>query len=568
MTRDDQPTPAPSTAPKPSHRICELRSATVRYAERVVLREIDVIVGPTTRLAVIGDNGSGKTTLLAALAGVVPVAAGERRVELPGGMAYAEQNPTFPAGTSVGSALDLLLGDLRVLEADIARLSHAVGGATEAELPALLTRLARANDAFEARDGYALDVRLASALQQLGLGDLDRARPVAELSGGERSRLALAATLASEAELLLLDEPTNDLDDAGIAWMEDKLARHRGSMVVVTHDRAFLDRFATDIVAIEQGTLRRYGDGYRGFLTARATERRAAVEAHRNWREELTRHVELLEANAFRLDAIPRKQEKAAFGHGAFRLRGRDHGAKSRIRNAKERVSRLLADPAPRPPDPLRFNPVFGGADPRENGSPLVTVENVRLGADGAGPRLAMQHLAVCSGERWLVSGANGAGKTTLLRLLAGELTPESGQVERDETVRVAWLRQGLAPFGRATVLRHFAAKVGVHPDDAARPLLALGLFDKADLVRPVSRLSVGQQCRLELAIALSVPSDLLLLDEPTNHLAPELVEQLESALDDYPGTVVTVTHDRRWRERAERNHDVRRIEVVPPTWQ
>ena len=457
-----------------------------------------------------------------------------------------------------------MLADIRGLEADIRRLSDEVAHAPEAERTRVLARLADATDAFEARDGYRVDIRLAAAMQQLGLGGLDRSRPVASLSGGERSRLALAAALSAEAELLLLDEPTNDLDESGIAWMEAQLARHRGSMVVVTHDRALLHRFASDIVALEGGGMRRYGDGYAGYLTARASERRVAVEAYRVWRDELKRNVELVEANAFRLDAIPRKQEKAAFGHGAFRLRGRDHGAKSRIRMAKERIARLLAEPVPRPPDPLRFRPLFGSATLVSETSPLVTMENVRLGESGTGPRLRVDSLVVQPGERWLVSGVNGAGKTTLLRLLAGELTPEAGSVGRAEGLAVAWLRQDLALRGRRSVLQQFAVALSAYPDDVAQPLLRLGLFERDDLGRPVSQLSVGQRRRLELAIALSVPSDLLLLDEPTNHLTPELVEQLEDALDGYPGTVVTVTHDRRWRDRALGRGDVRRLEVAP----
>lgn len=546
-------------------RICEIRGGTVRFAERTVLDDVDLIIGPKARIAVIGDNGAGKSTLLGMLADSVPLATGERSVVLPGGLALAEQHPRFDEDASVADALDTLLAEVRHLESAISDLSTRLSQASKEEQPALLAELGRAMDTFEARDGYAVDQRVTEAMEQLGLGSVDRAQRVHALSGGERARLALAAALSSEAELLLLDEPTNDLDDDALAWLEARLDAHRGSMIAVTHDRAFLDRFATDIVHVDDGKLRRYGDGYQGFLTARAVQRQRLRTEHEAWLRDLARNEELIASNAFRMDAIPRRMEKSGFGHGAFRARGRDHGASGRIRMAKAQVSRLLADPAPRPAEPLRFTPPFEvGRRPESEDEPAIAARGVRLGT-GDGPRLVLDELIVGTSDRILITGPNGAGKTTLLRVLARELVPESGTVSHRHGLRSAWLRQELLPGKPQTLQQAFAAATGDYLDDASDRLLSFGLFQRDELPRTLSELSIGQVRRYEISVALAAPTDVLFLDEPTNHLAPELVEQLEAALAEYDGAVLTVTHDRRWRERvAASGTGTRHLHVQP----
>lgn len=547
-------------------RTCEIHGASVRFADRLVLSDTNLVVGAAERIAVVGDNGAGKSTLLGMIAGTIPLTSGERTVNLPGGISLAEQRPEFAPNATVSEALDTLLADVRQLESNVTVLSEQLANTPEAEQAPVLHQLALAIDRWEARGGYSLDQRLDSAIEKLGLGELERDRPVGSLSGGERARLALAAALSSEAELLLLDEPTNDLDDAAILWLENRIAAHRGALVVVTHDRAFLDRFATDIVHLENGSLRRYGDGYSGFLKAREIERQRLIAAYEAWRQNLMRQEHLVTANATRLDAIPRKMERSGFGHGAFRARSRDHGATSRIRMAKQQVSRLLDDPAKRPPDPLSFTPLSASADTTdtENSAtePLITVRNLRLGEHGGGPQLSLEQLDITTGARLLITGPNGAGKTTLLRVLAGEITPERESVERREGLRVGWLRQDIGPRDERTLQQAFASDTREYLDAAVDHLLSFGLFRPEDLDLRLGALSVGMRRRYELAVALAAPRDLLLLDEPTNHLAPELVEQLEDALGHYEGAVVTVTHDRRWRQRELTNSHTMHLTV------
>ncbi|SCG64739.1 TlrC/CarA/OleB/SrmB family ABC-F type ribosomal protection protein [Micromonospora coxensis] len=515
-----------------------------RYDERTVLAGVSFSVKPGEKVGIIGDNGAGKSTLLRLIAGVDRPDNGELTVIAPGGVGYLAQSLALPPHASVQDAIDLSLADLRELESLIMHTEAGLNGLSRAELVAGLEHYAGLVSRYEARGGYGADTRVEKALHRLGLPNLDRTRALGTLSGGERSRLALAATLASQPELLLLDEPTNDLDDQAVGWLEARLRQHRGTLLAVTHDREFLSRVTDTILDVGQGTVTRHGDGYDGYLTATAAERRRRLQEYEDWRHQLVRNRKLAAANAFRLEAIPRKAPMAKFGHGAFRARGRDHGAMGRIRNAKERIERLTANPVAPPPDPLAFSASITGVD-KDAPETVAELTEVRVT-----DRLYVPSLRIGGTDRLLVTGPNGAGKSTLIRVLAGELRPDDGRVRTQG--RIGHLRQQMTPWPPdLTVLEAFAGGPAGDPDE----LLSLGLFRPADLRLRVRELSYGQLRRLEVARLVSKPVDLLLLDEPTNHLSPALVEELEQALVDYQGAVVVVTHDRRMRARFAATH-------------
>lgn len=541
-----------------SSSLCTLENINVSFGDHDILTGIDLVINRNERLAVLGDNGSGKSTLMRVIAGNLAPDQGQRIINAPGGLAYAAQNPQFDTTMSVQNVIDSYHQRFRELESLMDAISHRLQDANESSSQKLMSQLQLVTDLYESANGYSLEQRVSSALEQLGMGEIDRDRAVSELSGGQRSRLGLACVLCSGAQMLLLDEPTNDLDEAALAWLERNLNQYAGALVLISHDRMFLKRFARSIAEVEDGELTHYGNGYDGYLHAKEQERVAIREGYQRWADELEHSQKLVDKNAARVAAVPRKQEKAGFGHGNFRMRSRNHGSTSKVRQAKSRIEDLESNPAIKPATELEFSlpaSVF-----TESSEPLL-VRAIKARRTSA-PLIATGNFEIQMGQRWLITGPNGAGKTTLLKLVAGELEPSQGNIWRASDLSYAWLRQELRTISGQSVLEAFALATNQFVEEAAPALANLGLFAAKDFLKHPSALSAGQRRRFELAVAVSTRAQLLLLDEPTNHLSPALVEQLEDALEQYPGTVITVTHDRRWQQKLKERSNLQRLHV------
>ncbi len=533
-----------------------MKDVSRRYGDRTVLEQVSLTVRPGEKAGVIGENGSGKSTLLRLLAGAEAPDTGEITVSFPGGTGHLGQTSALDPRGTVQDAVDAALAELRDLEARMRAAEAALATATPDELDAygeLLT-------AYEERGGYQADARVDAALHGLGLGHLTRDRVLGSLSGGERSRLSLACVLAAAPELLLLDEPTNHLDRQATAWLEAHLAAHRGTLVVVTHDRDLLETVTSAILEVDRDlrTVTRYGDGWQGYRTAKAAARRRWAQDREEWLAEVARTADLAESAGRRLAGTGKDP------HQGFGKHRRSHEAKlsGQVRAARQRLDRLRRHPVPEPPVPLRFTAELATAVPTAP-SAAGAADGLGTAAAAAAPsrgplaqltgitvgdRLRIAELTVRPGDRLLVTGPNGAGKTTLLRVLAGDLRPDTGTARRP--ARTGYLAQELSTVvpPRQSLLAAFAAGLPGPPEEHASGLLALGLFREEDLTVPVAALSVGQRRRLELARLVTRPADLLVLDEPTNHVSLALVEELEEALSAYRGAVVVVSHDRRFR--------------------
>jgi macrolide transport system ATP-binding/permease protein len=520
------------------------------YGDRLLLDGISLVITAGEHVAIVGENGAGKSTLLRILAGLETPEKGTASSH--GRVGYLAQTHGLPESFTVGAAIDASLASLRAIEAELDRLEAGLADAEDEELETY----GRLQTEYQLREGYAAESRVEAALDRLGLGGLDRNRLLGSLSGGEQERVALACVLADPADILLLDEPTNHLDSRGTAWLEDRLAAHRGTVVVVSHDRVLLRKVAGTIIEVdaERRAVTRYGNGYDGYLREKAAERERWVQQYHQW-------MDAMEAEQRQADTVAGKMGYARKRDGDkmgfdFKAGTWQKAATSKVRNAQERLRRLEASPVDRPPVPLRLNADLA-VEPAETAASTGLIEPaaaLSVRAVSVPGRLQPTDFEAWTGDKILITGPNGAGKSTLLSVLAGTLEPAHGTVIRPG--RIGYLQQELELPERPSLrlLPAFAAGLGGNIDEHAEALLRLGLFRTSEFHVPVGSLSAGQQRRLALARLLLGGFSTLLVDEPTNHLAPVLVEQLEEALADFSGTLVMVSHDRALRDWFARN--------------
>ncbi|WP_018178537.1 ABC-F family ATP-binding cassette domain-containing protein [Jongsikchunia kroppenstedtii] len=438
------------------------------------------------RIGVVGLNGGGKTTLLEILAGIEPPDSGRvaRLTDLR--MAVVTQRGELPDGASVG---DVVLGDLGVDEHE-----------------------------------WAGDARIRNVLAGIGIDVLGLDTSVSDLSGGERRRVALAAALVRELDLLILDEPTNHLDIEGVQWLADHLVSRGSALIVVTHDRWFLDAVATQTWEVRSGTVDAYEGGYNDWIFARAERARLA-------------------------DAAEERRRNLARKELAWLRRG-PPARTSKPRYRVEAAEKLIAD-VPEPRDSVALT-AFAK---RRLGRIVIELEDARLTTPDGRELAADLTWRLTPGERVGLVGINGSGKTTLLRALGGEIDVAPGRRVQGQTVSIGWLRQELDDL--PTDLRVLAAvqeiadRITVGDKEISAGQLAERLgFSPAKQRTPVGDLSGGERRRLQLTRILMSQPNVLLLDEPTNDLDIDTLQQLEDLLDGWAGTLVVISHDRYLIER------------------
>ena len=505
------------------------RRVTKGYGAQVVLEDVSLVVGARARIGVVGANGSGKSTLLRLLAGLEEPDAGTvERTPPTLTVGYLPQEPDSRPGETLAAYLARRTG---IAHAE--KQMHELGARLAAE-PELAAAYGDAVEAYVALGGGDLEPRARSVAAEVGLGDDALSRPLDAVSGGQRARATLAAILLSRFDVLLLDEPTNDLDFAGLDLLERFLDATPAALVVVSHDRTLLDRVVNRIVELEEGgtATREWAGGWSEYEQARERARRRQYADYDQSVGERAR----LEEQARRMQAW----EERGYGQGRKKKKTKD------VRKAFERrIERLEKVEKPFEPWELRF-----AIATAERGGDVVA----RL--DGAVVergdfRLGPVDLELRRGERLAVTGANGSGKTTLLAALLGDVPLAAGRRWLGARVVAARLEQGRESFTGATPLLDSFAGVTSYPREQARTLLAKFGLGADHVHRPVASLSPGERTRAALASFMARGVNLLVLDEPTNHLDLPAIEQLEAALERFDGTVVLVSHDRRFLERV-----------------
>ena len=485
----------------------QLSNITLKRGAVALFAGLDLAVQAGQRVGVVGRNGVGKTSLFLLLRGRLLPEEGDVRVPRSWTIAHLAQETEASRSTALDWTMD---GD-RPLRAVERAIETATANGDDERLGALYAEL-------EAIDGYTAQARAGRILDGLGFDREDFARPVADFSGGWRIRLNLAQTLMCRSDLLLLDEPTNHLDLDAVMWLERWLVRREGTSLIISHDRDFLDRAATDIVHLENGRARAYRGGYSSFERQRgerlATERAAYEKQQRRVRE----------IRAF----VTRFGAKA-----------------SKARQARSRMKELerLAHAAPAHADSSYR---FSFPDPEKVSNPLLLIDDASFGYGGA-PVLSGVSLTLQPGDRIGLLGRNGAGKSTLMRGVAGELSVTAGYLERGRNASVGY-------FAQHTMESLVAAKsprdhlAGADPgasDQAIRNYLGGWGFSGDAAFAPSGLLSGGEKARLALALIAWRRPAVLLLDEPTNHLDLDMRHALTVALQSYGGALVVVSHDR-----------------------
>src|SRR5215470_13356550 len=529
------------------------RGIGVSFGAMTVLHDASVTVAAGDRIAVVGPNGVGKSTLLRVLAGLVQPDAGS--VSASGTVGYLPQERDRRDGESAMGYLTRRTG-VAAAEAAMLAASERLAGAGDGNSQASPGRAgqdyAAALDVYLALGGPDLEVRATELAASLGLpADLNRA--AAGYSGGQAARLALAAVLLAKFDVLLLDEPTNDLDLAGLELLETHLTAFRGGLVVVSHDRAFLERTARQVVQIDPHTreVKLYGGGYRAYREELERDRARATEAYETY---AAARDDLIE-RARRQKEWARSGERSAKSAATRRKepdknirRGMAEGAQhqgARAAAALRAAERLEPVAEPRKEWELRLR--FGAATRSGDIVAVLSEAVVRRGSFTLGP-VSMQ---INWADRVLVLGDNGSGKTTLLRALLGQIRLAEGTQSLGRSVRVGGVDQARLTFDQgATLLDAFRGESGLLEADA-RTLLAKFGLGADDVGRLVGSLSPGERTRADLALLMHSGANLLVLDEPTNHLDLPAIEQLEQAIDRYDGTLLLVTHDRTLAERV-----------------
>jgi ATPase subunit of ABC transporter with duplicated ATPase domains len=535
----------------------QVSNVSMMFGADHVLREITFTLSRGARAGLVGPNGSGKSTLLRIIAGELRPDHGSVRVHPAASVAYLPQYPADELHLSLRAALLRGAGRVGQQYARTAELEGALPSARGENLERLLLEYATVRDEFERLGGYSLDARVDKVVSGLGLPAPNLDSPVETLSGGNKTKLSLARLLLSGAELLLLDEPTNHLDLPALLWLESFVRDSDKSYLIVSHDRRFLDRTIGTVLELDdrEHTLRQWTGTYSDYAEARLREQQKELATYRDQQAEVARIEEDIRRTKEQARGVENRTKSGLGADHQRRLAKKvAHKAKARER----RLERSLEENKIEKPKP-RWGLHLSGLGSTAMNDDRTVLEAVDVQAwYGERPVLKGLDLRIRGRDRAALLGANGSGKSTLLRCIAGRI-PYRGTIRLGPSIRAGYLSQESEELPlQCTVLDVFRSRTEMHEDDA-RTYLHKFLFAGNEVFKPVETLSYGQRSKLALAMLILSGANFLVLDEPTSYMDMPALVAIESALAEFEGPILVVSHDRYFIERI----GVTRVEVM-----
>jgi len=516
---------------------------TKLFGITTVLDGISLQVNEKERVGLVGVNGAGKSTFLQILAGEMSYDGGQIHKSKETTVGYLAQNSGLQSERTIQEEMLAVFAPLIEAEAELRRLEEQIADPELAEdakrYEELLEKYAQRSDWFKDHGGYEMNTRIRSVLHGMGFGDFAPDTPISTLSGGQKTRLALARILLQAPDLLLLDEPTNHLDIETLTWLEDYLRGYAGGILVVSHDRYFLDRLVTVIVEIERHQSRRYTGNYTRYMELKAAEYESRMKQYEKQQDEISRMEDFVQRNIVRASTTKRAQSR---------------------RKALEKMDRLDRPMGDLKKANFSFEPDF------MSGKEVLQVRDAAVAFDEGALLFQGASFELRRGETAALIGPNGIGKSTLLQCLIGSREPSAGSVNWGAKVKIGYYDQEQTRLNpRNTVLEELWSEYPMLEEARIRTILGNFLFSGEDVLKRIAALSGGEKARVALSKLMLRGANMLILDEPTNHLDLVSREVLEAALMDFEGTLLFISHDRYFLNKmAERILELHPAGIAP----